>query len=64
MARYQLYIYDRWGNKVFYTDDPKQYWDGTYLGIPCDMDTYYYYFNGQCLTGRGEQHKGDVTLIR
>jgi len=64
MLYYQLSIYNRWGDRVFYTEDSHQYWDGTYSGKVCDNDTYFYYFKGTCLTGHSEQHKGDVTLVR
>lgn len=61
---YKLAIYNRWGQLVFLSFDPKQYWDGKQNGVPCEMGTYYYYFEGRCLTGASERHQGDVTLIR
>jgi len=64
MQRYWLSIYNRWGDRVFFTETPGAYWDGTHDGKECDPDTYYYYFKGQCLTGRSEEHKGNITLIR
>lgn len=64
LVQYHLIIYNRWGQQVFATEDPEQYWDGKFNGIPCDIGTYYYYFKGQCLTGNKEESKGDVILIR
>ncbi len=61
---YHLLIYNRWGQLVYESRDPRQYWDGKYNGVPCDMGTYMYYFKGTCLTGRTEEGKGDVILIR
>jgi gliding motility-associated-like protein len=64
MASYRLSIYNRFGQLVFDSANPREYWDGKFLGVPCDMGTYFYQFKGTCLTGRTETYKGDVTLIR
>ena len=64
LTEYNLLIFNRWGQQVFQTNDPREYWDGTFGGVPCDMGTYYYYFKAQCLTGNKEESKGDVILIR
>jgi gliding motility-associated-like protein len=61
---YKLAIYNRWGQLVFLSYDPAQYWDGTQYGKPCDAGTYFYFFNGRCVTGGTDEHQGDVTLIR
>lgn len=39
---YQIKIFDRWGRKVFETDDQKEYWDGTIEGTLVPEGTYYY----------------------
>ncbi len=59
-----LRIYNRWGELVFESRDPRIGWDGTYRGKPQEMDVYAYYLwvrfeNGQVLT-----KKGGVVLIR
>ena len=36
-------IYDRWGERVFETSDPKQGWDGTYKGKNLDPAVFVYY---------------------
>ncbi|WP_161499341.1 gliding motility-associated C-terminal domain-containing protein [Flavipsychrobacter stenotrophus] len=64
MRDYSLTIFNRWGQPVFFTADPKKAWDGTFHGEPCDIGTYYYYLKAECLTGPKEWHKGDVILIR
>jgi gliding motility-associated-like protein len=61
---YKLAIYNRFGQMVHLSYSPWQPWDGTFNGQPCDIGTYYYYFEGRCLTGGTDQRKGDVTLIR
>lgn len=64
MVQYRLMIFNRWGQQVFESTDPGEYWDGRFNGMPADMGTYMYYFKGQCLTGNKEEAKGDVLLIR
>lgn len=64
MKYYSLSIYNRWGQKVFFTADPDKRWDGTYNGQPCDIGAYYYYMDAECLTGQKEQHSGDVILVK
>jgi gliding motility-associated-like protein len=61
---YKLAVYNRWGQMVFLSYDPNKYWDGTQYDVPCAAGTYFYYFEGRCLTGSIEKTKGDVTLIR
>ncbi|MBL7773434.1 MAG: choice-of-anchor L domain-containing protein [Chitinophagaceae bacterium] len=61
----QLSVYNRWGNKVFDTNDITQGWDGNYKKVPCDVGTYYYIFRYKCLfDGQEYFKKGDVTLLR
>lgn len=60
----ELYVYDRWGEKVFETKDINQWWDGTYKGVKLPPDVYGYYFIATCVDGKKYSKKGNVTLIR
>jgi len=56
-------VYNRWGNRVFYTEDIEKGWDGTYNNKPADAGVYYYYVS--YTIGYGNYNfKGDVSLIR
>lgn len=59
-----LEVYDRWGHKVFETDNITDGWNGTYKGQPAPFDAYGYYFFGECLQGEKISLKGNVTLLR
>lgn len=59
-----LEIYDRWGNKVFETDNITDGWDGTYKGQPATPDSYGYFIKGECIQNEKITLKGNVTLIR
>ncbi len=62
---FKLAIYNRWGQMVYLSYNPKQSWDGTsFGGEPCDAGTYFYYFVGNCLVGGEVHEQGDITLIR
>lgn len=61
---YRLTVYNRWGQVVYMSANPKEAWDGKWNGDPAPMGTYFYQFEGMCLTGTIERHKGDITLIR
>lgn len=59
-----LAVYDRWGEKVFESDDPNKKWDGRYRGAPLDAAVFVYYFHYTQLNGTDEKLKGNVTLVR
>ncbi len=57
-------IYDRWGEKVFETNDISRGWDGTYKGRKCNPGVFDYYIEATCLDNEIYKHKGNITLIR
>ncbi len=57
-------IYNRWGQKVFETNDVYTGWDGTYKGNPQPMDVYAYTVEAEYFDGTKATKKGDITLIR
>jgi gliding motility-associated-like protein len=57
-------IYDRWGERIFYTEDKDEYWDGTYKNQELDSDTYAYFIELGCLGGETRTLKGNISLIR
>ena len=58
-------ITNRWGQIIFQTSDEHTGWDGTFHGVPQDMDTYYYTIKYQCADGSQTfEKKGDVILVR
>lgn len=59
----QFYIYDRWGNIVFYTANPGSCWDGTYKGQPAAIGAYLYYIRATTTCGAVER-KGTIVLSR
>ena len=59
-----LEIYDRWGNRVFETNNLNEGWNGTYKGQQAAEDAYGYYFSGECLQGNKITLKGNVTLLK
>lgn len=40
IENYHLYIFNRWGELLFETQEILEGWDGTYKGIKCPIDTY------------------------
>ncbi|HXC04942.1 MAG TPA: gliding motility-associated C-terminal domain-containing protein, partial [Bacteroidia bacterium] len=57
-------IYDRWGEKVFETNDPKQCWDGTFRGKLMNSAVFAYYLKATLLNGQVISQKGNITLDR
>ncbi len=42
LSFYEYAIFNRWGQMLFYTNDPQEAWDGVYQGEVCDDGTYAY----------------------
>jgi gliding motility-associated-like protein len=63
-ANYNFRIYDRYGRKLFETEDTNKGWDGTDNGEIAPMNNYVYYltFTGQ--DGILYEDSGNVILIR
>ena len=57
-------IYNRWGQKVFETNELTGAWDGMFKGEPQPAETYGYYRRGRCFDGVEKVKKGNVTLLR
>lgn len=61
---FKLIVYDRWGERLFFTNDAGKGWDGSFGGKPCQVGTYAWTL--ELITLRGEEKKlsGHVTLLR
>ena len=57
-------IYDRWGNKVFESTDPKACWDGTYNGQALDPAVFVYHLSAALTGGETVEKQGNITLVR
>lgn len=60
----EFIVYNRWGQKVFETNDLSVGWDGTFRGEELAPDVYGYYLNVLCIGGDTYEEKGNVTIIR
>lgn len=63
ISNLQLSVYDRWGNRVFYTTNPSQCWDGRNKGKELKSDVFIYQVSATTMCGEIVK-KGTVTLIR
>lgn len=64
ITNYQLWIYDRRGDLVFYSANPDQGWDGTHEGIPVPQGAYVYNCRYDTPTAGFQTATGAVTLVR
>jgi gliding motility-associated-like protein len=60
----ELKVFDRWGELVFSSNDPKIGWDGTYKGKAADPGVFVYYLKVVCYNKEEFFKKGNITLIR
>ena len=67
IPKYEMSIFNRWGERVFYTTRYDEGWDGTKNnnGSQVDAGTYYYRIRYTCEMGTKQStYQGDLTLIR
>jgi len=60
----KLFIYNRWGEKVFETYNINKGWDGTYKGRKLNPAVFAWYAEVEFSDGDRIYRKGNVTLIR
>ena len=67
---YDIFIYDRWGNKVFEgirvvpSSSNTGCWNGTFDGKELSPDVYGYYLKARCVGGEQFTKQGNITLLR
>lgn len=64
---YELFVFDRWGEKVFSTKKFEEGWDGTFQGRGnkgCEQGTYVWLIRCTSVFSKAHELKGHVTLIR
>ncbi len=61
---FELAIYNRWGQKVFESQDFNLGWDGTFKGEDLPPDVFGFYLKATCFNGQEFFKKGNVTLLR
>ena len=57
-------IFDRFGEKVFETNDITNGWDGTWKGAAALQNTYVWIISFTDVNNKQQQLKGIVTLLR
>ena len=60
----RMNIFDRWGNKVFESTDPKVCWDGTYKGQALDPAVFVYHLSATMINGEQVERQGNISLVR
>ena len=63
---FEMYIFDRWGSVVFYTNDISIGWDGRPMGKSgvCQIDSYVWKINTGDIMGNSHTLIGQVSLLR
>ena len=64
VVEYELNIFNRWGELIFVSKDPKIGWDGYYRGELCKQDVYVWKVKVKFVNNETITKIGDVTLIR
>ena len=64
IAKLTFRIFNRWGQLMFETNDPRRGWDGRFNGKPQPMDAYAYTIDAELINGDKVKRSGSVTLIR
>ena len=65
---FEMWIFDRWGNNIFYTKDFNEHWNGKVMGGKSNaivqQDVYVWKINLKTLTGEKKSFIGHVTVIK
>ncbi len=62
---YEISVYDRWGVRVFFSNNIKNVWDGTDgWGVPFPLGVYVYLVTGTFRNGETFKKFGNVSLLR
>ena len=61
---YSLMVFDRWGEKIYETDQVDGWWAGTFKGAEVKEDTYIWKVNLKDIFGMQHNYIGHIILVR
>ncbi|MGB0368883.1 MAG: T9SS type B sorting domain-containing protein, partial [Flavobacteriales bacterium] len=61
---YEMSIYNRWGELIYYTGDINDPWDGTFKGHEVEMAVYVWKIRFNDLNNQSHNFYGHVSLVR
>ncbi len=64
ITEYEMTIFDRWGEQIFFSNNLYNPWDGTLNGVDCPQGVYVYYIKVTNNFAVSKEYKGSVTLVR
>lgn len=64
VASFHVEIFNRWGQKVYISDDIDEEWDGKSSGKFCDSGIFAYYISAVSKSGAEYEFKGTIHLVR
>lgn len=64
IKKYNVQVYNRWGELFFESNDPHQGWDGTYNGKKCQDGTYIWKLQFTWFDKRIYEARGHVNILR
>ncbi|MBL4585826.1 MAG: PKD domain-containing protein, partial [Flavobacteriales bacterium] len=64
IEEYQMWIFDRWGKQLFYSEEITNEWDGSYLGKQVESGVYVYNFLIVDVNKESHRYTGSVHLFR
>jgi gliding motility-associated-like protein len=64
LAFMEFVVFNRWGEKVFETNEHHFQWDGNYRGEQAPQGAYVYTMKYVLLNGTRNEHKGSITILR
>ncbi|MHB8260674.1 MAG: PKD domain-containing protein [Bacteroidia bacterium] len=67
ITQFKMYIFDRWGLLIYYSDDINKGWDGTYIGKGTQIlqeDVYVWKIQATDFTNTPRNLHGTVTLLK
>jgi gliding motility-associated-like protein len=64
VQRFSFQVFNRWGEKVFETNNPVSFWDGRLNGQDLPEGAYVYRLEVVDLAGRTQNRSGSIMLVR
>jgi gliding motility-associated-like protein len=64
VSKYDMKVFNRWGQLMFHSTSQKQGWDGRFNGAIQPMDAYAYVLYIEFSDGVSANKTGNVTLLR